>query len=1108
MKKVISLVIVLGMIFTMMPPIASAADELMFDLKTGTITIENGTESGLRITQDGGEEMDNISASTVINLTQTGAGTTANRIIVKAHVPDGVNIRLDGVNIQVGNAPFEITADAGRVNLILADGSSNKLISTSNNYAGLQKMNTGKEEDGLLTISCESASLTHECDENCGELIAECLGFFSAGIGGGYDASGKNITISGGIVHATGNNGGTGIGGGSSAGSGEDITISGGFVTATGNNGGAGIGGGQGYTGTTTNYGGDAKNITISGGTVIAQAQSTGDHLGSDIGSGGLSGRTGACSNLVITGGNIYAPRMGTTPVNAGGASVYKATFTIPGDTTGSTTLDAISVKTNGTPYGYSTNDTKGILVDGEGKLFIYLPSGNSEIEYSGKAYTAYIDPWGNAQFFEKPDPVTISLPAIQGVAPPVRGATPVSTITGTEEYTGAVSWSPNHSPFQAGQIYTATINLTPEDGYTLEGVPEDFFYVDGATTVSNAANSGVITAVFPATSDRVLLEIVITTPPRNTYKYGETFSREGMVVKAIYDDGSKDPDFTAYTVDKTGSLTLSDTTVTLAAIGNDDIKTTLSITVQKADANNSGGSAMVTYAGTGFELGAIDGLFTADPLAGEETYSLETGGSGEGTINGGTLNITKAGTFIIGLVTTETENCEAGLKVTATLTVNKGMQPAPIGLGKSDASTNGGSNGKITGLAANTDYEYRKDGGSYTVVSSNASGEITGLSAGSYVVRLPETDLYEASPDSQAVVIGQPGTQPGTPGSGGSGNGGSPATPSPTITLSEVNSELFGNRPDDIRVEADAAGAFGQSVEVKITDSEDAQKEILPLAGAGEEVYPFDISVHSRATGGKVQPRAGYSVKITLPVPERLLDVRERIRVVYKKDGRLETLMSQLIEKNGKWYITFEAVHFSPYALVVSPAPEKVWTNPFMDVREDDWFYSAVRFTAQNSLMVGTGKNTFSPHMATNRGMLVTILYKLSGSEENTNSTFMDVAPGAYYAKAVAWAQRNGLVAGYGNGMFGPEDSITREQLATILWKYAGLPEADITALAVFKDAGEISAYAVNALAWAYESGIITGKGNGILDPRGTATRAETARILERFVEQASSVK
>ncbi|SHI37698.1 S-layer homology domain-containing protein [Thermoclostridium caenicola] len=1070
MKKVISLVIVLGMIFTMMPPIASAADELMFDLKTGTITIENGTESGLRITQDGGEEMDNISASTVINLTQTGAGTTANRIIVKAHVPDGVNIRLDGVNIQVGNAPFEITADAGRVNLILADGSSNKLISTSNNYAGLQKMNTGKEEDGLLTISCESASLTHECDENCGELIAECLGFFSAGIGGGQNFGGYDIEIYGGHIIANG-----------------------------GKFGGAGIGGGQGYTGTTTNYGGDAKNITISGGTVIAQAQSTGDHLGSDIGSGGLSGRTGASSNLVITGGNIYASRMGTTPVNGSGASVYKATFTIPGDTTGSTTLDAISVKTNGTPYGYSTNDTKSILVDGEGKLFIYLPSGNSEIEYSGKAYTAYIDPWGNAQFFEKPDPVTISLPAIQGVAPPVRGATPVNAITWTEEYTGTVSWSPNHSPFQAGQVYTATITLTPENGYTLEGVPEDFFYVDGATTVSNAANSGVITAVFPATSDRVLLEIVITTPPRNTYKYGETFSREGMVVKAIYDDGSKDPDFTAYTVDKTGSLTLSDTTVTLAAIGNDDIKTTLSITVQKADANNSGGSATVTFAGEGFNLTAIGGLFTLDPHAGEATYGLEVGGSGEGTINGGTLNITKAGTFIIGLVTAGTENCEAGPKVTATLTVNKGMQPAPIGLGKSDASTNGGSNGKITGLAANTDYEYRKDGGSYTVVSSNASGEITGLSAGSYVVRLPETDLYEASPDSQAVVIGQPGTQPGTPGSGGSGNGGSPATPSPTITLSEVNSELFGNRPDDIRVEADAAGAFGQSVEVKITDSEDAQKEILPLAGAGEEVYPFDISVHSRA---------GYSVKITLPVPERLLDVRERIRVVYKKDGRLETLMSQLIEKNGKWYITFEAVHFSPYALVVSPAPEKVWTNPFMDVREDDWFYSAVRFTAQNSLMVGTGKNTFSPHMATNRGMLVTILYKLSGSEENTNSTFMDVAPGAYYAKAVAWAQRNGLVAGYGNGMFGPEDSITREQLATILWKYAGLPEADITALAVFKDAGEISAYAVNALAWAYESGIITGKGNGILDPRGTSTRAETARILERFVEQASSVK
>jgi len=101
--------------------------------------------------------------------------------------------------------------NAGRVSLILADGSLNKLINTSNNYAGLQKMNTGKEEDGLLTISCESASLTHECDENCGELIAECLGTYAAGIGGGDNGSGYDIHIYGGNIEATAGRG-AGIG--------------------------------------------------------------------------------------------------------------------------------------------------------------------------------------------------------------------------------------------------------------------------------------------------------------------------------------------------------------------------------------------------------------------------------------------------------------------------------------------------------------------------------------------------------------------------------------------------------------------------------------------------------------------------------------------------------------------------------------------------------------------------------------------------------------------------------------------------------------------------------------------------------------------------------
>lgn len=197
------------------------------------------------------------------------------------------------------------------------------------------------------------------------------------------------------------------------------------------------------------------------------------------------------------------------------------------------------------------------------------------------------------------------------------------------------------------------------------------------------------------------------------------------------------------------------------------------------------------------------------------------------------------------------------------------------------------------------------------------------------------------------------------------------------------------------------------------------------------------------------------------------------------------------------------EAVHFSPYALIVSAEPAKTWTNPFSDVEESDWYYAAVQYVDQNGLMKGTGSNTFSPEGVTSRGMIATILYNLDGSKETELSTFKDVKPDAYYARAVAWAQKKGIIAGYGNEMFGPDDCITREQLAAILWKYAGSPAADSLGLASFKDAGEISAYAQNPLAWAHKEGLINGKGAGLLDPKGKATRAEAAQIMKNFLQK-----
>lgn len=173
----------------------------------------------------------------------------------------------------------------------------------------------------------------------------------------------------------------------------------------------------------------------------------------------------------------------------------------------------------------------------------------------------------------------------------------------------------------------------------------------------------------------------------------------------------------------------------------------------------------------------------------------------------------------------------------------------------------------------------------------------------------------------------------------------------------------------------------------------------------------------------------------------------------------------------------------------------------PFADVREGVWFHDAVKYAYENNLMSGTSPTAFSPDQPTSRGMIVTILYRLAGSPAAGDSGFADVAPGQYYAKAVAWASANGVVSGYGNGRFGPNDPITREQLAVILWRYAGSP-APPNLLLTFSDIGRANGYAMDALRWAVDRQLISGTSTTTLSPGGTATRAQAAVILKGFCQ------
>ena len=177
-----------------------------------------------------------------------------------------------------------------------------------------------------------------------------------------------------------------------------------------------------------------------------------------------------------------------------------------------------------------------------------------------------------------------------------------------------------------------------------------------------------------------------------------------------------------------------------------------------------------------------------------------------------------------------------------------------------------------------------------------------------------------------------------------------------------------------------------------------------------------------------------------------------------------------------------------------------------FVDVPEAEWFYDDVYFAVSNGLFNGIDEFTFAPGTSMTRAMLVTVLYRLEGQPAVTGgSAFADAAAGQWYTDAVIWATRNGIVNGYDNGKFGTDDNVTREQMATILYRYAQNCGYDTTARADlngYTDAAKISSYAQEAMSWANAMGLINGRTAASLAPTGTATRAEVAAIFHRFVE------
>ena len=276
------------------------------------------------------------------------------------------------------------------------------------------------------------------------------------------------------------------------------------------------------------------------------------------------------------------------------------------------------------------------------------------------------------------------------------------------------------------------------------------------------------------------------------------------------------------------------------------------------------------------------------------------------------------------------------------------------------------------------------------------------------------------------------------------------------------------------------------------------------PEAGSTSSSDRYEITKPSKVENGSIKvsdskAEKGDTVTITV-TPDEGYELDKL--AVYDEDGDKIGLKDK-----GDGKFTFEMPK-SDVEIEVSFAlieDETVKAN-FADVAADAWYADAVQYVYENGMMSGTSETTFSPDLTTTRGMIVTILYRLENEPTVTGTTaFTDVAADQYYANAVAWAAQNGIVSGIDATTFAPNNAITREQMAAILYRYAQFKGCDVSAkadLSVYTDAAQVSTYATDAMAWANGAQLITGTSQATLTPAGNATRAQVATILMRFCE------
>ena len=290
-------------------------------------------------------------------------------------------------------------------------------------------------------------------------------------------------------------------------------------------------------------------------------------------------------------------------------------------------------------------------------------------------------------------------------------------------------------------------------------------------------------------------------------------------------------------------------------------------------------------------------------------------------------------------------------------------------------------------------------------------------------------------------------------------------------------------------------------TVEIRLEPAEwkallPVQKDLLP---AGSITWNVSVTVMPKNGIEEMIHMLGGAATVAVPYELKEDETAENVAVYYiADDGTVEKLESSY--DTERLAAVFETEHFSTFAVVHE------YSKKFNDVNLGSWYYEAINTALKEKWFSGVSDTEFQPDETMTRAMLVTVLYNLSESNSTkTRTNFADVDPNAWYAKAVAWAAENKIVEGY-DGLFHPNDPVTRQQMASILYRYdlwAGNVPSVHGNLTKFTDADSVAAWAKNAMIWATDAGLIRGAGDGMLMPNGNATRAQVAVILKNYYAQ-----